>query len=39
VNENIIWRIKYNEEINMLLKGEDVERIGDHAMSKRMIKG
>jgi hypothetical protein len=26
VMENNIWRIRYNEEINTLLKGEDIVR-------------
>jgi hypothetical protein len=27
VMENNIWRIRYNEEINTLLKGEDIVRV------------
>jgi hypothetical protein len=26
VMENIVWRISYNEELNTLLKGEDIVR-------------
>jgi hypothetical protein len=33
VMENNIWRISYNEEINTLLKGEDIVRF---IKSKRM---
>jgi hypothetical protein len=51
VTENNIWRIRYNEEINSLLKGENtyqvtenkwlghVERMVDNAMPKRILKG
>jgi hypothetical protein len=30
VMENNIWRIRYNEEINTLLKGEDIVRFISH---------
>jgi hypothetical protein len=50
VVENNIWRIRYNEDINTLLKGEDIVRFiksqrirwlghGDNSMPKRMLKG
>jgi hypothetical protein len=44
--ENNVWRIRYNEELNTLLKGEDIvrsiksQRVGDvERMPKRMLKG
>jgi hypothetical protein len=50
VGEKNNWRIRHNEEINTLLKGEDiikfinkmvghVERMEDNAMPKRRLKG
>jgi hypothetical protein len=28
--ENNVWRIRYNEELNTLLKGEDIVRLVIH---------